>query len=76
MLRELGPVGGTGILAAAIGVMHQPLGRPPAGQRHPQCLQREVLREARAEGPADHEPRGQVEDDRQIPPNLRPSRCT
>ena len=62
------------ILAAPVGVMHQPRRRLPAKPRHGQRIQHDVRRHLRFDRPADDFPVEQINDDGQIQPAfIRPN---
>ena len=55
-------------LRPAIGVMNEPGGELSLADRHGECLQREVLIRLFSHGPADHPPRTEIQQHRDIEP--------
>ena len=67
---QLGLVIDRAVLAAAIGMVDQPLGRTPHGESGLQGSDRQPAVQAVADRPADDPPREQVDDDGEIDPAL------
>lgn len=63
--------GVAGILASPVGVMNQSGCRLPAEPRHGQCIDHDVRRHPRLQGPADDFPVEQIENDGQVEPAFR-----
>ena len=63
--QQAGVIAG-GILAAAIGMMHQPRRRLPQFQRHPQGGQRKIVFQADVQCPTNHAARKSIDHHRQV----------
>src|SRR5712692_1803337 len=70
VLRQHPLVVAAGVLTAAIRMMQQARRGAAAGQRHPEGVEGEVVRDALAHRPAYGEARAEIEDHRQVEPAL------